>query len=154
MNSHLVATVIVSVLLVVVLAVRPRLLLLPVVYGFAAWTWIKTILKIPAAVLELGENISLGETAVVESDVVGTYVHSNRKIGVLVGVSGGTKEQAVDAAMHAAAMSPMYVQASEVPADLLVKEREIWKEQMSKEKPKPAEIMEKIMLGKERKFRE
>ncbi len=109
--------------------------------------------KVPAAVLELGENISVGETREISADVVGTYVHSNRKIGVLIGLSDGEKQQAVDAAMHAAAMNPLYVQPSDVPADLIEKEREIWKGQMAKEK-KPAEIMEKIMLGKERKFRE
>ncbi len=107
-----------------------------------------------AAVLELGENISLGESKLVDAGVVGTYVHSNRKIGVLVGLEGGTKAQAIDAAMHAAAMNPLYVQPSDVPADSVNKEREIWKEQMAKDSKKPAEILEKIMAGKERKFRE
>lgn len=111
--------------------------------------------KVPAAVLELGENISLGDSHLVEADTVGTYVHSNRKIGVLVGLSGGTKEQAVDTAMHAAAMNPMYVTPAEVSPDMVNKEREIWKEQMAQDKkPKPADILEKIMQGKERKFRE
>ncbi len=109
--------------------------------------------RVPAAVLELGENISLGDVHVIEADTVGTYVHSNRKIGVLVGLSDGQMQQAVDAAMHAAAMNPSYVQPSDVSAELVTKEREIWKDQMAKDK-KPPEILEKIMLGKERKFRE
>ncbi|HRH93229.1 MAG TPA: translation elongation factor Ts [Candidatus Peribacteria bacterium] len=109
--------------------------------------------KMSAAVMELGENVSLGETKVVEAGVVGTYVHSNRKIGVVVGLDAGTAEQATDAAMHAAAMNPTYVKPEEVSSDSVNKEREIWKEQLAKEK-KPAEIMEKIMLGKEKKFRE
>ncbi|MDD5055873.1 MAG: translation elongation factor Ts [Candidatus Peribacteraceae bacterium] len=109
--------------------------------------------KVPAAVLELGENISLGETKEVSAPVIGTYVHLNRKIGVIVGLEGGNKEQANDVCMHGAAMNPTYVRSSDVPADAIAKEREIWKEQMKNEK-KPPEILEKIMLGKERKFRE
>ncbi len=109
--------------------------------------------KVPAAVLELGENISLGETKEVSAPVIGTYVHLNRKIGVIVGLEGGSVEQAADVCMHGAAMNPAYVRASDVPADAIAKEREIWKEQMKNEK-KPPEILEKIMLGKERKFRE
>ncbi len=107
--------------------------------------------KVPAAVLELGENISLGDVREIESPVVGSYVHSNRKIGVLVGLSGGTQEQANDVAMHGAAMNPLYVRPSDVPAEAIAKEREIWNDQMKDDK-KPAEIVEKIMSGKEKKF--
>lgn len=111
--------------------------------------------KVPAAVLELGENISIGETQLVEAPIIGSYVHSNRKIGVIVGLDGGTTEQAVDAAMHAAAMNPSFVNPEEVSAESVAKEREIWKEQMAKDAgKKPPEILEKIMAGKEKKFRE
>ncbi|MSR67761.1 translation elongation factor Ts [Candidatus Peribacteria bacterium] len=109
--------------------------------------------KVPAAVLELGENISLAETKEANAAVLGTYVHSNRKIGVIVGLTAGTKEQASDAAMHAAAMNPLYVRPEEVSQDSVSKEKEIWKEQMKGDK-KPPEILEKIMFGKEKKFRE
>lgn len=111
--------------------------------------------KVPAAVLELGENISIGETQETSAPVIGTYVHSNRKIGVIVGLDGGTKEQATDAAMHAAAMNPMYVRPDEVTADAIERERVIWNDQMAKESgKKPPEIIEKILAGKEKKFRE
>lgn len=109
--------------------------------------------KVPAAVLELGENISLGEYKLIQAPVIGTYVHLTGKIGVVVGLDKGTPEQASDVAMHAAAMNPQYVRPSEVPEDLVSKEKEIWKEQMKDDK-KPAEIIEKIMMGKEKKFRE
>ncbi len=109
--------------------------------------------KIPAAVLELGENISLGDTKEVSAPVIGSYVHSNRKIGVIVGLEGGTKEQASDVAMHGAAMNPQFVSPSDVSQEAVLKEREIWKDQMKNDK-KPAEIQEKIMAGKEKKFRE
>lgn len=109
--------------------------------------------KVPAAVLELGENISVGEVKEVSAPIIGTYVHSNRKIGVVVGLEGGTVEQASDVAMHGAAMNPTYVRSSDVSQEVVLKEKEIWKEQMKDDK-KPAEILEKIMLGKEKKFRE
>lgn len=109
--------------------------------------------KIPSAVLELGENISLGDVQEVSASTIGSYVHSNRKIGVIVGLEGGTKDQACDVAMHGAAMNPSFVRPSEVTESAVAKEKEIWKEQMKDEK-KPAEILEKIMLGKEKKFRE
>lgn len=109
--------------------------------------------KVPAAVLELGENISLGDTKLVEAPIVGSYVHLTGKIGVVVGLKEGTKEQAADAAMHGAAMNPQYIRSSEVPPEAISKEREIWKGQMKDDK-KPPEIQEKILQGKERKFRE
>ncbi len=109
--------------------------------------------KLPAAVLEFGENISLGETAEIAAPVLGTYVHSNRKIGVLVGTDKGTPEQATDAAMHAAAMNPEFVSPDEVSAEAVDREKTIWSEQLTKE-GKPADIVEKIMAGKEKKFRE
>ena len=109
--------------------------------------------KIPAAVQKLGENISVGESILVDAAVIGTYVHSNNKIGVIVGLDKGSADAAKDVAMHAAAMNPLYTTADEVPAAAIEKEKEIWKEQMAKE-GKPAQIMEKIMMGKEKKFRE
>jgi elongation factor Ts len=109
--------------------------------------------KVPAAVLELGENIGLGDVKEVEAPIIGTYVHSNRKIGVVVGLDTGTKEQAADVAMHGAAMNPSYIRPSDVSQEAVLKEKEIWKEQLKGDK-KPPEIQEKIMVGKEKKFRE
>ena len=109
--------------------------------------------KLPEAVQKLGENISVGETLEVSAPVIASYVHSNRKIGVIIGMETGDVAKAKDVAMHAAAMNPMYVSPDQVPAEAVAKEKEIWKEQMKNDK-KPPEILEKIMLGKERKFRE
>ncbi len=116
--------------------------------------------KIPEAVQKLGENISMGETLEVGSTVIGSYVHSNRKIGVIIGMESGDAAKAKDVAMHAAAMNPSYLHPDDVTPEAIAKEKEIWKEQMknpstgSGQAPKPPEILEKIMLGKERKFRE
>ena len=109
--------------------------------------------KIPAAVQKLGENISVSESICVDAAIIGTYVHSNAKIGVIIGLDGGTTEAARDVAMHAAAMNPMYTTADEVPAASVEKEKEIWREQLKRD-GKPEAMFDKIMLGKEKKCRE
>ena len=109
--------------------------------------------RMPEAVQKLGENISLGTVNRIEAGTVGSYVHTNGKIGVIIGLDGGTEEIAKDVSMHAAAMSPEYVSPEEVPAEAVEKEKEIWAEQLKGE-GKPEEIIEKIMVGKEKKFRE
>ena len=94
--------------------------------------------------------------------VVESYVHGAGKIGVLVEVNCETdfvarneefKELAKDIAMHISAMSPKFLSPESVPEEMLEKEREIWTEQLKNE-GKPAEIMAKIMNGKEKKFKE
>jgi elongation factor Ts len=105
------------------------------------------------AVNTLGENIQLAGYQVIEAPVIGGYVHTTGKIGVLVGLDGGTEEQAKDVAMHAAAMNPMVITPEEVTDDLVAKEKEIWADQL-KQQGKPEEMIEKIMGGKEKKFRE
>lgn len=93
--------------------------------------------------------------------IVTTYVHSNNRIGVLLKLFCETdfvarneefQELGRDIAMHIAASAPQYVKPEEVPAELVEKEKAIWSEQLAKEN-KPKEIMEKIMAGKEEKFR-
>lgn len=103
--------------------------------------------------IQLGEKIELRERALVEGNVVGSYIHSNGKIGVLVALGGGTEDQARDVAIHAAANSPKCVSPEEIDSSLVDKEREIWADQLAQE-GKPAEMVEKIMMGKEKKFRE
>lgn len=109
--------------------------------------------QIPAAVQKLGENITLGEHHRIDAPVKGTYIHTNGKIGVIIGLDSGTEEQARSVAMHAAAMNPHYISPDDVPSEVIEKEKEIWREQLAKE-GKPAQIMDKIMMGKEKKFRE
>lgn len=105
------------------------------------------------AVLRLGENVQIGNMVLIPGDNVGDYVHSNRKIGVLVSLKGGSAELAKDLAMHVAATNPQVISPDEISGDLVEKERTIWTEQLAAE-GKPQEIVEKIMLGKEKKFRE
>ncbi len=91
-----------------------------------------------------------------------SYIHSNNKIGSIVKLFCETdfvarndefKELANDIAMHISAMDPQYLNPEDVVDELVRKEKDIWQEQLKKEN-KPADIMEKIMAGKEKKFRE
>lgn len=107
----------------------------------------------PSLVQKLGENITLGEFHLLTGATIGTYLHTNAKIGVGIVLEGGTAEAARDVAMHAAAMNPTVTRPEEVPAENVAKEKEIWREQLQKE-GKPEAMFDKIMLGKERKFRE
>lgn len=103
--------------------------------------------------IKLGEKIELNDKALVEGPVVGSYIHSNNKIGVLVVLSeGGNEEQAVDVALHIAAMNPKYTTPEEVDDAMVAKEREIWTDQL-KQEGKPEQIMAGILAGKEKKFR-
>lgn len=93
---------------------------------------------------------------------VGSYLHLDGKIGVLVEVNSETdfvarnkefKELVKNIAMHIAAANPQYVSSTEVPEDVLEQEKEVIREQF-KDSKKPAEIMERIVQGKLGKFYE
>ena len=103
--------------------------------------------------IQLGEKIAVKDKKVVSAKKLGEYVHLNNRIGVMISTSGGEDEMVKDLAMHIAAMNPMNISPNEVSADLIAKEKEIWKEQLKTE-GKPEQIWEKIMAGKEKKFRE
>lgn len=104
-----------------------------------------------ALVQKIGENINLRRVAVVKADVVDTYVHSNNRIAVLVALKGGDAALAKDIAMHVAAANPMVIRASDVPADVLDKERDIYAAQAA-ESGKPADIVAKMVEGRVRKY--
>ncbi|MDF1692834.1 MAG: translation elongation factor Ts [Zhongshania sp.] len=104
-------------------------------------------------VQKIGENISVRRALVVtaEDGVVDSYVHSNNRIAVLVALKGGDAELARDVAMHVAAVNPRVAKAEDMPAEEIEKEREIFTAQAA-ESGKPAEIIEKMIDGRIRKF--
>lgn len=106
-----------------------------------------------ALVQKIGENISVRRVSVVtaEGGAVGAYVHSNNRIGVLVALKGGDVEVARDVAMHVAAVNPAVAKPEDMSAELIEKEREIYTAQ-AQESGKPAEIIEKMIDGRIRKF--
>ena len=104
-------------------------------------------------VQKIGENITIRRSELVEESNarVSNYIHGNKKIGVLLAVSGGDETLAQDIAMHIAAMNPLVVSPEQVPADLIEKEREIYRAQ-AEESGKPQEIVEKMIEGRVRKY--
>jgi len=106
-----------------------------------------------ALVQKVGENISVRRAVLVggNGETVGAYVHSNNKIAVLVALQGGTVELARDIAMHVAATNPLVVRPEDVPAEVLKKESEIYTAQAA-ESGKPADIVEKMVSGRLRKY--
>ena len=92
--------------------------------------------------------------------IVASYIHSNKKIGVLIELKTVTdfvaknedfENLAKELCMQIAAAAPMYVNIDDVPQDLIEKEREIYTEQM-KDSGKPENVVGKIVDGKIQKF--
>ena len=106
-----------------------------------------------ALVQKIGENISVRRVVTHEANdgVVGGYVHGNNRIAVLVSLKGGSDELARDVAMHVAAVNPQVVSPDDMPAEQVAKEREIYAAQ-AQDSGKPAEIVEKMIDGRIRKF--
>ncbi|MBN2145111.1 MAG: translation elongation factor Ts [Candidatus Aureabacteria bacterium] len=89
---------------------------------------------------------------------IGSYIHSNGKIGVLVEVACETdfvgknedfRAFAKEVAMHIAAANPSYVKREDVPSELVEKEKNIQRELL---KDKPAQVADKILEGKMKKY--
>ncbi len=103
-------------------------------------------------VSKIGENIQVRrvQQMTASEGEFGSYRHGVR-IGVVVEVAGGDEALARDIAMHIAAIKPVCVDESEVPADLLEKERAIFAAQ-AKESGKPDNIVEKMVSGRMKKY--
>jgi elongation factor Ts len=103
-----------------------------------------------ALVAKIGENISVRRGVFLEAaGQVGAYRHGTR-IGALVALESGEAALGHDLAMHVAAANPQYLSTSDVPADVMAKEREIETEK-AKGEGKPAEIVAKMVEGRLRK---
>ncbi|MFA5777106.1 MAG: translation elongation factor Ts [Parcubacteria group bacterium] len=94
--------------------------------------------------------------------IVASYIHSNNRIGVMIKLFCETdfvarnsdfQELAKDICMHIAGMNPKFLKPEDVSLKLVDKEKEIWTEQLKNE-GKLETMLEKIMAGKEKKFRE
>ena len=109
---------------------------------------------IVAKTAKIGEKLSLRRFELVEksdNEVFGSYLHMGGKIAVLTVLDGANEEVARDVAMQAAAMKPQYLNSDEIPADVLEREKEVFKTQ-AMEEGKPAEIAEKMVTGRIKKF--
>jgi elongation factor Ts len=92
--------------------------------------------------------------------LIGSYIHSNGQIGVLIELGCETdfvaknddfKALAKDISMQIAAMNPLYISEKDIPAEVIEKEKEIYRDQM-KNSGKPDNIIEKIIEGKIKKY--
>ncbi|GHA59735.1 translation elongation factor Ts [Photobacterium aphoticum] len=102
-----------------------------------------------ALVSKIGENISIRRVQYVAGEQVATYRHGER-IGVVV-AGNGDAETLKHIAMHVAASKPEYVNPSDVPAEVVAKEREVQVE-IAMNEGKPQEIAEKMVEGRMKKF--
>lgn len=100
------------------------------------------------------------EGRIAKEGVIASYIHNNSKLGVLLELNCETdfvarnqdfQDLAKDLCMQVAASNPLYVAPEDVPANVLEREKEIYREQL-KESGKPANVIEKIVEGKLAKF--
>lgn len=102
-------------------------------------------------IAKVGENMNVRRFVSKTTDgVFGCYLHGGR-IGVLVELQGGDEALAKDIAMHVAASNPACVSEADIDPALIAKEREIFSAQAA-ESGKPAEIIEKMVEGRIKKF--
>lgn len=102
-------------------------------------------------VAKIGEKISVSRFEKIEATYVAAYIHGSYRMGVLVGLNKENEEAGKDIAMQIAAMNPIAIDQSAVPAETIERERNIAIEQVKAE-GKPAEMAEKIAAGKINKF--
>lgn len=103
-------------------------------------------------IAKVGENIAIRRVQTITTDngIIGTYKHGNR-IAVVVALEGGDEVLAKDIAMHIAANKPECITEAELSTDFLTREKTIFIEQ-AKESGKPDNIIEKMIVGRMKKF--
>jgi translation elongation factor Ts len=105
---------------------------------------------------KIGEKLSFRRFTVMEKaddEVFGAYSHMGGKMTALVKLANSNDEKAKDVAMHVAASAPQYIDRSAIPADVLDRELAVLKAQALEEnanskKPKPENIIEKMVQGR------
>ena len=107
---------------------------------------------VQATLSKIGENMSYARGIKIAAPRVGTYLHHNNKVGVVVGVDGDvTDETLADLCMHIAFADPVGITVDDIPAEVVEKEKK-FATQQAIESGKPPEIAEKMVAGKMRKF--
>lgn len=107
-------------------------------------------------VAKIGEKMDVRRFVRIEakdSEKLVYYVHLGSKIGVFVKLNNSSVDDRIakDIAMHIAASHPQYLNRSDIPPEVIEKEKEIYREQLASS-GKPPEIIEKILNGKAAKF--
>lgn len=107
--------------------------------------------KLNEQVAKIGEKISVSKFEKIKAPYVAAYIHGSYRMGVLVGLNKSNEEAGKDIAMQIAAMNPIAIDQSEVSPEIVERERNIAIEQIKAE-GKPAEMAQKIAVGKINKF--
>ena len=107
-------------------------------------------------IAKIGENMSLRRMATIEGDVVASYVHNAvsdgmGKIGVLVALKGGDEAFGKQVAMHVAAANPQSLGEADLDPAVLAHERQVQID-IAKESGKPDAVIEKMIVGRMKKF--
>ena len=114
--------------------------------------------QLASLIATIGENMNIRRfRKAVSNSFVTTYIHMGGKIGVLLNMEGENNEdnktKAKDIAMHVAAMAPDFMERTDVPEEVLEKEKTIVRAQLL-EQGKPENIIDKILIGKMNKYYE
>jgi elongation factor Ts len=99
----------------------------------------------------IGEKIEIQKFERVEAPFVASYIHGTNRMGVLVGMTHEAAEAGKDVAMQIAAMNPLAIDESAIDPATIAREKEIIIE-LIKAEGKPADMAEKISVGKLNKF--
>lgn len=105
---------------------------------------------------KIGEKLSLRRFEILtkaDEEAFGAYSHMGGKISALVKLSGADEDKARDVAMHVAASAPQYIDRTAIPTEVLDRELAVLKAQAMEEneksaKPKPENIVEKMVQGR------
>ncbi len=101
---------------------------------------------------KIGERIEIGGFDIAKGESVVSYIHPGNRLATIVGFSGNVDTSVGrDVAMQAAAMAPVAVNQSQIPEELIAKEKEIGKD-LAMQEGKPAELAEKISMGRLNKW--
>ena len=110
--------------------------------------------RLQATLAQIGENMSFARGIKIAATQVGTYVHFNGKVGVVVGLDKAVADDILsDLCMHIAFTDPLAINPTDIDPAVVAKETEVAKAQAA-ESGKPANIVEKMVQGKVNKFLE
>ena len=107
--------------------------------------------KLHDQVAKIGEKISVSRFERVDAPYVAAYIHGAYRMGVLVGFNKENEDAGKDVAMQIAAMDPLAIDQSGISEEVVAREKNIAIEQIKAE-GKPAEMAEKIAIGKLNKY--
>lgn len=100
----------------------------------------------------IGEKIEIGSYEILESEFIGTYIHAGNRLAVIVAFNKATDDETgKQVAMQVAAMNPIAIDEKSVPKDVVDREIEVGKD-LAIQEGKPAEMAEKIAMGRLNKF--